>query len=497
MWNVISSSSKGRMAVAKEDIKRGTLIHVELPTAYVPFTDVKSSRTSNYAFSTFEKSMLTAASAATGANYKGFTSILAARVITATYSNKLADDQVKYLCRKSTLSRRKGTNDSMLACAQIVQRLLLGTTMGTQESTESCHSTLEKLECNAFTVVDYDLSSITGIGLYTKAAAINHSCDPNCCQTFNISSSATLSIRAIKDIKKGEEVTIAYIDVGRPTWWRKNELFLSYGFYCSCSRCCSCDSSESYLCSTPNCSGTREIVETDIFSAWKSCGDEEKNEISLPEEIHQDPRLIFDLPIPFGNVFLKNYPYNFHINLNSTSLPFRKLEKTKDRKQLRFQCDRCHTITDGESILIKIFEICTETKAMKKNRQRGKSNVKESKQCIQKLLKLVKQSHYSVVDVYRNFLLEDLLIANDFKSYVQHVRESNYLSSLHLCYPDSHPFPAIQEVIFAKCLLQTCQSENDLIEARMYLHHALKILTVSHGESSSLVTNTIDLFRGT
>ena len=235
---------------------------------------------------------------------------MAARVIAASRSSASIFEQIECLCRNSSRTDHTGAADIM-ASAQIVQRLLQGSSSQKECSLERCQEVLEKLECNAFTAVDHDLSSITGIGLYTKAAAINHSCEPNCCQTFN---SSILSIRTTKQIKRGEEITISYIDTGKCDWWRKNELLLSYGFSCSCSRCCTINSSDSYICQIPNCKGMLEIIEIDLFLSWINLTvvkvEREKEEKkSLEKYLGKNRRFLssLEVAIPHGDILFENY----------------------------------------------------------------------------------------------------------------------------------------------------------------------------------------------
>ncbi|XP_021737755.1 protein SET DOMAIN GROUP 41-like [Chenopodium quinoa] len=116
-----------------------------------------------------------------------------------------------------------------------------------------------------------------GIGVYDcRFSWINHSCSPNSCFRFVpildddslVSSTAMrispcgdaanmegrggstdnlakgvgnygprIIVRSIKGIQRGEEVTITYTDLLKPTALRQSELLLEYKFVCSCKRC--------------------------------------------------------------------------------------------------------------------------------------------------------------------------------------------------------------------------------------------------------------------
>ncbi|EOY16758.1 SET domain protein, putative isoform 1 [Theobroma cacao] len=133
---------------------------------------------------------------------------------------------------------------------------------------------------NAVEVQDKSGRSL-GIAVYDLSFSwINHSCSPNACYRFSISSPhATLSfredssstlrivpsvlgeecdacscvehtkgnkgyelgpkiiVRSIKRIRKGEEVCVSYTDLLQPKAMRQSELWSKYQFTCSCSRC--------------------------------------------------------------------------------------------------------------------------------------------------------------------------------------------------------------------------------------------------------------------
>ncbi|KAL2241907.1 UNVERIFIED_CONTAM: Protein SET DOMAIN GROUP 41 [Sesamum indicum] len=109
----------------------------------------------------------------------------------------------------------------------------------------------------------------TGVAVYGTAISwINHSCSPNACYRFSLGlenneqprlrivSAAKMldpgngnclmmegdfqhpfSVRSIKAVNKGEEVTIAYTDLLQPKEMRQAELWLKYRFSCRCQRC--------------------------------------------------------------------------------------------------------------------------------------------------------------------------------------------------------------------------------------------------------------------
>lgn len=73
-----------------------------------------------------------------------------------------------------------------------------------------------------------------GIGFDPVMCSANHSCEPNVSQIFN---QPETILRAIKSIKKGEEVFMRYVDVTNPRSVRRSELQQRYFFDCECSKC--------------------------------------------------------------------------------------------------------------------------------------------------------------------------------------------------------------------------------------------------------------------
>jgi len=72
-------------------------------------------------------------------------------------------------------------------------------------------------------------------GLFLQASRINHACLPNCQHTWNASIGEE-TIHAVREIAKGEEITISYSHTG-PFKFRRRHLQTNFGFDCTCSLC--------------------------------------------------------------------------------------------------------------------------------------------------------------------------------------------------------------------------------------------------------------------
>ncbi|KAM4693769.1 histone-lysine N-methyltransferase SMYD3 isoform 2-T2 [Discoglossus pictus] len=100
-----------------------------------------------------------------------------------------------------------------------------------------------KVTCNSFTISDGEMQDVA-VGLYPSMSLLNHSCDPNCVIVFE---GKCLLLRTVKEIPKGEELTISYIDVKMPTHMRQAQLQRQYCFMCNCHRCLQRDKDEDML----------------------------------------------------------------------------------------------------------------------------------------------------------------------------------------------------------------------------------------------------------
>lgn len=80
-------------------------------------------------------------------------------------------------------------------------------------------------------------------GFYQNMAMVNHSCDPNCVPVRD--GSSRVSLKALRDIVEGEEITFAYSGVipAPDSDYRecrdiqRRTLFLDCGFVCQCPLC--------------------------------------------------------------------------------------------------------------------------------------------------------------------------------------------------------------------------------------------------------------------
>lgn len=73
-------------------------------------------------------------------------------------------------------------------------------------------------------------------GIFLKASRVNHSCCPNDFPSWNLKL-RRLTLHAVDDIPRGEEITVSYYTPFYPLEDRQNWLREHYGFQCDCPAC--------------------------------------------------------------------------------------------------------------------------------------------------------------------------------------------------------------------------------------------------------------------
>ncbi|KAL1686710.1 hypothetical protein GGG16DRAFT_117638 [Schizophyllum commune] len=96
------------------------------------------------------------------------------------------------------------------------------------------------IRSNGLTVNGYTLPGIEGadgryVAVYETLSRANHSCRPNAHFAFH-KASLSVRLRALRDIKAGEEIFISYVPPEAPYAQRQEEL-AHYGFSCTCAVC--------------------------------------------------------------------------------------------------------------------------------------------------------------------------------------------------------------------------------------------------------------------
>jgi len=143
-----------------------------------------------------------------------------------------------------------------------------------------------------------------GHGLFEKACKMSHSCKPNCVWLTTQDGRAK-EIRAISTIEEGEELTIDYVgEVLEPIPHRRQELLITKGFLCECSRCAGKhgDDTRRFNCinyGEKNCSGVhflhQPFLESEpVLLSCTKCG--AKPPLSYTQSVlHQESKVLDEI----------------------------------------------------------------------------------------------------------------------------------------------------------------------------------------------------------
>ena len=92
----------------------------------------------------------------------------------------------------------------------------------------------ERSILNIFSTNSFTITS-KYCGLFVKISRINHACDPNAC--YNNNGSLEKVVTALREINKGEEITISYITNNWDVRSERRSALSSWGFTCQCAVC--------------------------------------------------------------------------------------------------------------------------------------------------------------------------------------------------------------------------------------------------------------------
>ena len=84
--------------------------------------------------------------------------------------------------------------------------------------------------------IDDGLKSVEDIGIFHRVSRINHNCQSNTYTSWNDTTERCI-IHALRDIEKGDEITMEYLNPYFPRHERQAILQETYGFDCTCRLC--------------------------------------------------------------------------------------------------------------------------------------------------------------------------------------------------------------------------------------------------------------------
>ena len=108
-------------------------------------------------------------------------------------------------------------------------------------SLDECARMLGRLQLNGFEMTASKPEGASGghrpvgIGVFPSASWTNHSCAPNCRQSFD--SHGCIVVETARAVSKDEELTIPYVDTRLGRSERRERLRKNFAFDCACERC--------------------------------------------------------------------------------------------------------------------------------------------------------------------------------------------------------------------------------------------------------------------
>ena len=120
-------------------------------------------------------------------------------------------------------------------------------------------------------------------GVYLRMSRFNHSCQPNAEIFANQDANDATDVRALRNIKEGEEITICYTDSDKSLWSREErraELKHVYNFDCNCEGCTMRD--EQIQEENENIAAFREqVAKRESVEEKRKWADEDNQELRL------------------------------------------------------------------------------------------------------------------------------------------------------------------------------------------------------------------------
>jgi hypothetical protein len=337
-----------------------------------------------------------------------------------------------------------------------------------------CESILQKVNSNSFTITDPEMKPI-GIGFYIEASVINHSCDPNCYQTFV---NDRLSIKTVRSVFMNEEITLSYIDIGKPTFRRQKELYDSYHFRCDCSRCTikGFDTLNGWKCNDKRCNGLLfPVDDATVFKNWLK-GTTFRASVESLDSNYLQRSALNTLPLPCEELFF---------------LPESKLINTS------FTCTECFSEFPISLIIDRVLKISIAYRRVKSMSFLAKESMSKPPYTIvlkefQVLIKYCEdwlpRAHYALLDVLSIYSM--LLISLSRYKEAYFTIQKNLLA-YYYNYPPNHPLISLQELQLAKLAAYLFEDPNYSIR---HANRALTSLKLSHDPPHHLFETLTNIF---
>ena len=246
---------------------------------------------------------------------------------------------------REKLKKQDWSEDLILNCIGIIR-----TNGCTSQTTAGLHDD---------STLDSEMAMARSIHL--SMSTLNHSCIPNCSTIFNPDHS--LTIRAIRPILKGEELTLSYSPMFAGRLERQRMFRKNWFFECSCLRCMDITDLgthfDTHLCSS--CASNVLPVTLHEESAWKckNCGlTSSPKEIQDLESLLQGEITRADLenPVQYYETFLSNNVHKLnaghHIMMQSKCKLLAAIDQPSELKQIKRKFDLAEDLLNLFNIIL-------------------------------------------------------------------------------------------------------------------------------------------------
>ena len=205
---------------------------------------------------------------------------------------------------------------------------------------------------SATQVYSKDKSNYSDVGtvrvLHLTMSLMSHSCIPNCVTLHN--PDYTLTVRSMRPVKKGEELTISYTELLAGRLDRKRDTLHNWFFECSCERCLDVTdlgtNFDTHLCSA--CHGKVLPLDLGMNSQWKCESCHQLMNAKSIQDAESQLRFMLESgpqgnPIEFYENFLNSKPSRVHkdhsIMMKAKLKLFMAYENLTSRKELQRKCE--------------------------------------------------------------------------------------------------------------------------------------------------------------
>ena len=301
LYEIRSTTCKGRGVFAKENIKEGSTLIQESPYSFTQGTTLLENEELVYKWilrDITEYSKLTNLASSKDEFEDDFSlaSSLESHLEHQKHKNQSNIEktiELFFIAKKYILDSRDLKYEILDCLWNIFVKLNQIPT-----NTFAIHSLVTSDEQNSVSAIE---RTKQGIAIFPLCSMINHDCNPNSIVSFE---GNQIIIRATKNIQQNEEITISYgcTAAKMQKIHRQSLLFQSYYFHCKCSSCEEeNDNLSKYTCLQSNCNG---ILVNDKRMICNICYKEYNiNDIQLKEKQSQQLILLGD-----NLIQLKRFP---------------------------------------------------------------------------------------------------------------------------------------------------------------------------------------------